>query len=681
MTVLAIRPGLASTAVALCLSMIPVELQAQPDFGDNTSRWADDGECDDPRFEGEGAADTLLDADRGHDAADCRKLFDAGRIALSDGGAPGRMHRGRLEKSDETLSSGEYADGYTFAGNAGQRAVVDLRSGDFDTYVFVRGPSGEQFDNDDFEGDAGRSLLSLDLAESGEYQVTVTSYDKGETGGYTLAIDVGGSTASTLRIERNGRLESGDEKLQSGEFVDSYEFEGAPGQRVAVELRSSAFDTYLILKDPLGEQTENDDADDSGVGHSRVDAHLTEAGTYRVLVTSYETGESGPYTLTIDPSAGSRPPTTTRDVQTLTVGTPLRGELDDADPAFQGGEHHDTYVFDGDEGDTMRLELTSADFDTYLGLVTPSGDEIANDDGEGATDRSVIELTLPETGRYRVQATSYAAAETGIYRLALTRSTAAVPVERHSRGRVYGLFAGISDYEPPNTDLQYTAEDAIRIRDALIGGGGMRAEDAYTLVDRDATIANVRSTIRDIGRRMGPDDTFVMFYSGHGGQVPRRDGPTASDPDGMDETLALYDGDMLDDDLRELFDGIGRGTVLLWLDSCFSGGFAKDIVSAPGRMGIFSSEEDITSNVASKFRAGGYLSLFLDEAIAQGRADDDKDNSITAIELSQYLHERYRADVKSTRASDVVRTEMTLGYQHLVVDRGSIGAYDVLFER
>ncbi len=75
--------------------------------------------------------------------------------------------------------------------------------------------------------------------------------------------------------------------------------------------------------------------------------------------------------------------------------------------------------------------------------------------------------------------------------------------------------------------------------------------------------------------------------------------------------------------------------MLLWLDSCFSGGFAKDIVSAPGRMGIFSSEEDITSNVAAKFRAGGYLSVFLDEAIAQGFADDDKDNSITAIELSR----------------------------------------------
>ena len=680
MTPLAIRHCFAGVTLAVCVSMVHFELHADPDFGDDTSRWANDGECDDPRFEGTGTAHTLLVEDRGHDAADCRKLFGTGRIALREGSAGERVHNGRLERGDHTLQSGEYADDYTFAGNVGQRAVVDLRSSDFDPYVFIRTPSGKQLDNDDFEGNASRSLLSLDLSERGQYSVTVTSYEKGETGSYTLSIDVGSDTSLAARLDRSGRLESGDETLQSGEFVDHYEFEGAPGQHVAIDLRSSAFDTYLILKDPAGEQTENDDADDGGVGHSRIDADLTETGTYRVLVTSYETGESGAYSLTIDPSQERRPQMT-RDVRTLTVGAPIRGELDSGDSTFQAGEYHDTYVFDGSEGDTIRVELSSADFDTYLGLVTPSGEEIANDDYEGAADRSVIELTLPETGRYRVQATSYAAAETGSYRLALTTSTVAVPVERRSRGRVYGLFAGISDYAGDDLDLQYTAEDAVRIRDALIGGGGMRAEDAYTFVDSDATIANLSSAIRAIGRRMGPEDTFVMFYSGHGGQLPRRDGPNASDPDGMDETLFLYDGAVLDDDLRALFDEIHNGTVLLWLDSCFSGGFAKDIVSAPGRMGIFSSEEDITSNVASKFRAGGYLSLFLDEAIAQGLADDDHDASITAIELSQYLYERYRTDVKSTRSADIVRTQMTLGYQHLVVDRGSIGAYDVLFER
>ena len=44
-------------------------------FGDNSSDWANDGECDDPRFAGSGVADILLDEDRGHDANDCRSAL------------------------------------------------------------------------------------------------------------------------------------------------------------------------------------------------------------------------------------------------------------------------------------------------------------------------------------------------------------------------------------------------------------------------------------------------------------------------------------------------------------------------------------------------------------------------------------------------------------------------------
>src|SRR5689334_205018 len=69
----------AAAVLALCYT---VPSLAQPNFGDNTSRWANDDECDDPRFEGEGSADTLLEEDNGHDANDCRKLFNAGRVAL-----------------------------------------------------------------------------------------------------------------------------------------------------------------------------------------------------------------------------------------------------------------------------------------------------------------------------------------------------------------------------------------------------------------------------------------------------------------------------------------------------------------------------------------------------------------------------------------------------------------------
>lgn len=54
-----------------------------PDFGDDDSDWAEDGECDDPRFVGEGMTTTkLLDEDILHDAADCRAAWDAGTIEL-----------------------------------------------------------------------------------------------------------------------------------------------------------------------------------------------------------------------------------------------------------------------------------------------------------------------------------------------------------------------------------------------------------------------------------------------------------------------------------------------------------------------------------------------------------------------------------------------------------------------
>ena len=56
---------------------------AEIEFGDDRSDYARNGECDDPRFEGAGTASILLTRDRGHDGTDCRRLHEAGRIRLS----------------------------------------------------------------------------------------------------------------------------------------------------------------------------------------------------------------------------------------------------------------------------------------------------------------------------------------------------------------------------------------------------------------------------------------------------------------------------------------------------------------------------------------------------------------------------------------------------------------------
>ena len=83
------RLAAAAAFMVACGSLAPV-VHAQkvtPDFGDDESRWAKDGECDDRRFSGAGMTDTpFLDTDVGHDAFDCRAAWTRGdvRLAASD---------------------------------------------------------------------------------------------------------------------------------------------------------------------------------------------------------------------------------------------------------------------------------------------------------------------------------------------------------------------------------------------------------------------------------------------------------------------------------------------------------------------------------------------------------------------------------------------------------------------
>lgn len=72
---------LLSTTIGMAL-LFPITTSSALalDFGDDSSQWANDGECDDPRFTGQGMANILLDEDIGHDATDCKRLMSKGQI-------------------------------------------------------------------------------------------------------------------------------------------------------------------------------------------------------------------------------------------------------------------------------------------------------------------------------------------------------------------------------------------------------------------------------------------------------------------------------------------------------------------------------------------------------------------------------------------------------------------------
>jgi hypothetical protein len=80
----------------------PATTAGAPDFGDDTSPWANDGECDDPRFTGTGMAAEVVEADTLRDATDCRTLFEAGDIRLIDAGGDAGMDSAEIDFGDDT---------------------------------------------------------------------------------------------------------------------------------------------------------------------------------------------------------------------------------------------------------------------------------------------------------------------------------------------------------------------------------------------------------------------------------------------------------------------------------------------------------------------------------------------------------------------------------------------------
>lgn len=602
-----------------------------------------------------------------------------------------RYESGRLERGDDTLTSGEYSEAYTFVGTGGP-VVVDLRSSEFDPYLIVGLPGGGQIDNDDFEGALDRSLVVVQTERSSLYRVLVTSFSPGETGAYDLLIHEGSDDnplAAGVRVEQ-GWLGDGDERLRSGEYVKTYTFTGVPGQRIRIDLMSDDFDTYLLVQPPRGEIIQDDDGG-GRIGHSIVEMDLTEPGTYQVYVTSFSAGESGNYQLRMDFSerfgdsgteqSDDQPEgifwqSAERYVADWTAGATVTGALSSHDARMSTGEYYHTHFFDGIAGQPIRIHLNARAFDTYLIVITPSGEGLHNDDYEGSIDDSVVEFLMPEDGRYQVIVTSYRARETGSYTLTFSQADALLP-DPPQFDRIVGLFVGVSDYGGRTSDLLYTAQDAHIVYNAMVEAG-MNPNDGVILTDAQATTGAFRQALRTLAARSDDRTMFVLFFSGHGAQYPRTEFQR-EDPDMLDESIELYDGYILDDELDLLLVEIPSRYQLIALDACFSGGFAKDLISRPGRMGLFSSEEDVLSYVAVKFEAGGYLSHFLADAIAGRQADEDRNGAITALELSHYLHERFRGDVVSSGREAIVARQTRPAHQKLVIDRGSVGLYETLF--
>lgn len=90
-----------------------------------------------------------------------------------------------------------------------------------------------------------------------------------------------------------------------------------------------------------------------------------------------------------------------------------------------------------------------------------------------------------------------------------------------------------------------------------------------TLKTAQATRWAIKNQISSIADSLYEGDIFVFQYSGHGGQ---RDDYNGDESDGKDETLVAYDGEIIDDELDELWVKFRAGVRIVTIsDSCHSG--------------------------------------------------------------------------------------------------------------
>lgn len=236
---------------------------------------------------------------------------------------------------------------WAFQCMAGQAFQMDILS-TWDNYAIVFDPMGTAVARNDDDGEGLNARINLTCGATGVYRLGVTTFTSNTTpGAYTLQVQSMGQTSlnqpqpmnvpqpmqqpvsqaapgatmpsatpvslpitggipapgqiGTIQMGTNvqGRLETGDQRMNDGTWADVWQFQGTQGQRVVIELRSEEFDTYVQLLDGQGNRLAEDD-DSLGDLDSRVEFTLTGSGMFQIVVNNFsDERRAGVYTLTL----------------------------------------------------------------------------------------------------------------------------------------------------------------------------------------------------------------------------------------------------------------------------------------------------------------------------------------------------------------------------------------------
>jgi hypothetical protein len=147
----------------------------------------------------------------------------------------------------------EACQDWTFYGTAGDRVQIDMRSNDFDTYLYLIDILGGIVMEDDDGGSGTNSAITYTLNRSEGYTINACTYGLADfTGSYTLSLTFAGA------VDQPSQTETRSNYLMANTY-DIWTFDAMTGETITVNMQSLDFDTYLELYAPDGMLLASDD--------------------------------------------------------------------------------------------------------------------------------------------------------------------------------------------------------------------------------------------------------------------------------------------------------------------------------------------------------------------------------------------------------------------------------------
>lgn len=144
------------------------------------------------------------------------------------------------------------------------------------------------------------------------------------------------------------------------------------------------------------------------------------------------------------------------------------------------------------------------------------------------------------------------------------------------------LLVGVNRYKVPGADLRGCVNDVVNLKSVLLKYYGFPKGNLKTLLDLQATKKNIQTGIANLIRGAKRGDVLLIHFSGHGSNVPDKNGDEA---DFRDEIICPTDLDwkdpLTDDWLRITFNGLPSGVNLTVIMDCCHSGSVTRVIEPP----------------------------------------------------------------------------------------------------